>query len=157
MPTRGSIIASAGVSMHSRWAQLSLLHPRKIALSFSPLRDCNRPSSQPREMTTTTATMTRYTYTLPALNSFVCLAFPSHESPRQTCISRSRTYMHLTRLSHVHASARGHLQPANGREIFLILSAESLAFSSFLPFLLEINLSSSSISYLDDTRVRSVS
>lgn len=81
MPTRGPIIASAGFSMHSRWAQLSLLHPRKTALFFSPPRDCNRPSFQPRETaTTTTTTTTRYTYTLPTLNSFVRLAFPSRES-----------------------------------------------------------------------------
>lgn len=102
MPTRGPIIASAGVSMHSRWAQLSLLHPWPV-LSFSSPRDCNRKAllSDSRDDDNDDSL---YLHTSnPEILSHV---WPFHrENPRRTCISRSRTCIWLVFLMRMQAHA----------------------------------------------------
>lgn len=85
MPTGGSIYIVASAPVHAILPSGPIISPSPAlpqpcdqTPSTVPSRDCNRPFFQ-------TAT-TRYTYTLPILNSFACPPF-HRESPRQTCIS----------------------------------------------------------------------
>lgn len=105
------------------WSQLSILPSAvrkcrsEARLLHQPVSACtlgrNYPSSflfsswlsaflSTCETTTMTTTTTCYTYTLPILNSFVCLAFPSRELVPD--LHQPISDMHLTRLVQVHAA-----------------------------------------------------
>ena len=83
--SRDSIVASAGVSMHSRWVQLSLLHPRERSFLFSFSWSAFLSTSQDDDVI--------LTHFQPWILSHV---WPfHHECPRRTCISRSWTCIWL--------------------------------------------------------------
>jgi len=125
MPTKGSILASAGVSMHSRWAQLSLLRPRPLFSFLLLVTVIGLPLRRRRRRR-----LVILTHFQPWILSHV---WPFHrESPCWTCISRSRTCIWLVFFTCMQAHT-------------VLFCRRSLVLSSFLPFLFEINFSSPSI------------
>lgn len=98
MSTRGSIVASAYISMHSRWAQLSLLHPRPLFFFLLLVTVIGLPLKLARRRRLVILTH----FQLWILSH----VWPFHrESPRRTCISRSRTCIWLVFLMCMQAHA----------------------------------------------------
>jgi len=156
MPTKGPILASAGVSMHSRWAQLSLLRPRPLFSFLLLVTVIGLPLRRWRRR----RRLVILTHFQPWILSHV---WPFHrEIPRWTCISRSRTCIWLVFFTCMQAHTVN-CSRLTVIKFFLFCRRSScpLFFSPLLIrdkfFFAEQSTSSFICIYLDDIQICSVS